>query len=82
MPSIQVTVNGKKTDFVAISDTQKYKVIASNNDTAVIQTKDLNNRDMIASYHFENENVMWIYVPSHSSMFSNLHIREYFVRLK
>ncbi|MDF1821541.1 MAG: hypothetical protein P1U64_08210 [Alcanivoracaceae bacterium] len=82
MPSIEVHSDGEKSTFEGFTEESTYTILGQDKDTVVVKTQDLDGSDLIVTYHFEGQDIMWVYVAGHSSMFSNLNIREYFVRCR
>jgi hypothetical protein len=80
MPSTKVTVNGELRNFTGFKNTQKYRILAQDRDTIIIEFIDGDGKKEISLLKFEGENKYWIYLPNSSSPWSQLHIREYFVR--
>ena len=82
MPDIKVTVNGEQKDFVGFENKNTYKIIAQNDNTIVLETIDEKGVREIGLLKFINNNKYWIYLPNSNSAWSQIHIREYFVRIK
>jgi hypothetical protein len=82
MPSTMVTVKGEKQNFEGFNRQDKYKIIAQDQNTVVLEIIDDKGKKEISLLKFENEDKFWIYLPISSSIWSQLHIREYFVRQK
>jgi hypothetical protein len=82
MPSTKVTVNGELKDFEGYESTQSYEILAQDKDTIIVEfTGDKDEKDL-SLLKFEGEDKYWVYLPNSSSQWSQLHIREYFVREK
>ena len=82
MPTIKVSVNGIPQDFIGFNKKSSYKIIAKNDDTIVLNITDSEGKSEIALMKFESKDRYWVYLPNSSSKWSQLHIREYFVRQK
>lgn len=82
MPTIEMLSDSEKEIFEGFSEESTYSVIGRDKNTVVIKTQDTDGSDLIVTYHFDDEDTMWIYVAGQSSLFPNLNIREYFVRNK
>lgn len=82
MPLTRVTVSGKPRDFDGFSETAAYRVVAQDQDTIVLQTTEHDGTSKISLLKFEAEDRYWIYLPTSSNEWAQLHMREYFVRQK
>lgn len=82
MPSAKVTVKGELKDFQGFNKSEKYRILAKDKDTIVLEAIESDGTKEIALLKFETEDKYWIYLPNSSSPWSQHHIREYFVRQK
>lgn len=82
MPAIEMISDGERKMFEGFSDESTYSVIGRDKNTVVLLTQDADGSDLVATYHFDDEDTMWTYVAGQSSLFPDLNIREYFVRSK
>ena len=82
MPNWQSeTAEGIKSQLVGFRELSRYKIVGSTAEQiATISIEPLTGQRRITVYNFENKDTMWVYVGG--SAFSNMNIREYFVRIK
>lgn len=82
LPTITVSISGEESEFEGFTEVEGYKVIASDKNTVVLETKDHEGSKLISTYHFVDDDTMWVYVAGQSDIFPEINIREYFVRCK
>jgi len=82
MPSTRVTVSGEPRDLDGFSETAAYKIMAQDQDTIVLRITEHDGTCKISLLKFETEDRFWIYLPTSSNQWAQLHMREYFVRQK
>ena len=82
MPNWQSeTAEGIKSQLVGFRELSRYKIVGSTAEQiATISVEPLTGQRRITVYNFENQDTMWVYLGG--SAFSNMNIREYFVRIK
>jgi len=81
MPTITIYANDKEYVLEGNSEESFYKVVASDKNTIVIETKDFDDSKTLVVYHFEDDTI-WVYVAENSSLFTSENTREYFLRIK
>ena len=81
-PDLKIEQDGKIVDFHGSDETYKYKLLAKDSNTVVIQSPDIEGNESLSYFEFESEGIMWIYLPSSGSEITDLNIREYFSRVK
>ncbi len=81
MPAIRIQKDGKFTEYAGFEEKGRYVIIGEDEDTIVLKLHGANGAATLMVYHFVSEDQMWVYVPSASESI-DLHIREYFRRLK
>lgn len=75
------TAEGVKSQLVGFRESHRYKQIGSTADqVALSSVEPVTGRRRITVYNFENQDTMWVYVGGEP--FSEMNIREYFVRVK
>lgn len=83
MPDTQVTVKGEPTPFAGFEEQNPYKVLFCNERMVVIETPEtVTGERSVTTYFFVNSDSMWAYVGSNNPKMPDLHIREYFTRVR
>ena len=73
--------NGEKSGLAGFKEVHRYKLLATTpTQVAVSSVEPVTGRRTITVYNFENKNTMWVYLGA--SAFSEMNIREYFVRIE
>ncbi|MEY4562805.1 MAG: hypothetical protein RLZZ618_2082 [Pseudomonadota bacterium] len=82
MDSFMITsMAGKTSKFEGHSTTSAYRLVASTDtEVAVTGLSAFTAKRQITVHHFVDDDTMWVYVGG--EMFPDLHIREYFVRVR
>ncbi|KQV93397.1 hypothetical protein [Rhizobacter sp. Root1221] len=82
MPDVPIeSADGVKSNFVGSVESHPYKRLGGTQTEIAVLTKEpFTGRDSIVVHHFVDSDTMWIYVAG--TAMPNLHIREYFVRVK
>jgi len=74
-------VDGKKIEMPGYKNEYKYKLIAKNQDTVVIETIVGDGESVYEILHFVDDNFFWVYTGG-SEMMSDSHTRVYFKRVQ
>jgi hypothetical protein len=83
LPDITVKIDEKDYPMQGFREKNRYKVLFTDDTRIVIQVKEpFSSREMVTIYHFVDDDTMWIYLGDSSPGLPDLHIREYFVRVK
>ena len=83
MPDTLVSVKGELKPFSGFEERNPYKVLFCNDRMAVIETAEaVTGASSVTTYFFVGSNSMWAYVGTNSPKVPDLHIREYFKRVK
>ena len=83
MPDTQVTVKGELRPFAGFEERNLYKILFCNERMVVIETPEaVTGESSVTTYFFVNSDSMWAYVGSNSPKMPDLHIREYFTRVR
>ncbi len=75
-------LNSKKTHFESSKEIGTYKILGKDKSKIAVELNSPSLGKSLSMYSFESNNLMWVYVGESSKMFSYLHIREYFKRIK
>jgi hypothetical protein len=82
-PDIGTEIDGAAYPMTGFREKARYKVLFSDDTRTVIQAKDpFTQRETVRIYYFVDNDTMWIYGGSTDPTQPDLHIREYFVRVK
>ncbi|MDJ0874714.1 MAG: hypothetical protein QNJ02_05560 [Desulfobacterales bacterium] len=81
MPAIRIQKDGKVTEYAGFEEKGRYVIMGEDEDTIVLKLHGADGAATLMVYHFVSEDQMWVYVPSASESI-DLHIREYFTRVK
>lgn len=83
MPDTQVTVNDKLMPLVGFDKRAPYKVLFCNERmVAVESTEPFTGDTEVTTYFFVGSDAMWAYAGNNNAKTPDLHIREYFKRVK
>jgi hypothetical protein len=83
MPDTQVAVRGELKPFAGFEERNPYKILFCNKRMAVIETAEaITGESSVTTYFFVGTDAMWAYVGTNSPKVPDLHIREYFKRVK
>jgi hypothetical protein len=83
MPDITVKIGEKDYPMTGFREKNRYKVLFTGDTKIVIQVKELfSPQETVMTYHFVDDDTMWIYLGDSSPALPDVHIREYFVRVK
>ncbi|NUO75927.1 MAG: hypothetical protein HOQ32_07925 [Lysobacter sp.] len=83
MPDTQVAVGGERKPFAGFDERKPYKILFCNERMAVIESAEaVTGERGVSTYFFVGADAMWAYVGSNNPKVSDLHIREYFKRVK
>ena len=82
MPSWEnVRVDGTRSHFAGFIESHPFKVLAATADqVAVLSQEPVSGTQRITVYNFEGADTMWVYLAG--TTFSDMNIREYFVRVR
>lgn len=81
MPALRIEKNGEETEYERFEKKGRYIIIGEDEDSIVLKLHGSDGAATLMVYHFVSEDQIWIYVPSASESI-DLHIREYFSRMK
>lgn len=81
MPTIRILKDGKSTEYAGFEEKGRYIIVGEDEDTIVVKLQSSDGTATLMVYHFVSADQMWVYVPSASEAV-DLHIREYFTRMK
>ncbi len=81
MPAISILKDGKSTEYAGFEEKGRYIIVGEDEDTIVVKLQSSDGTATLMVYHFVSADQMWVYVPSASEAV-DLHIREYFTRMK
>ncbi len=81
MPAIRVQKDGQSTEYAGFEKKGRYIIVGEDEDTIVLKLQGSDGAATLMVYHFVSADQMWVYVPSASEAV-DLHIREYFTRMK
>ncbi len=83
MPDTQVRVQGELKPFAGFEERNPYNVLFCNPRMIVIVAIDTVTReDGVATYFFVGPDAMWVYGGTNNPKVPDLHIREYFKRVR
>ncbi len=81
MPAIKVQKDGQSTEYAGFEKKGRYVIVGEDEDTVVLKLQGSDGAATLMVYHFVSADQMWVYVPSASEAV-DLHIREYFTRVR
>ncbi len=81
MPAIHVQKDGQSREYAGFEKKGRYIIVGEDEDTIVLKLQGSDGAATLMVYHFVSADQMWVYVPSASEAV-DLHIREYFTRMK
>ena len=81
MPAIRIQKDGQSREYAGFEKTGRYVILGEDVDTIVLKLQGSEGAATLMVYHFVSADHMWVYVPSASEA-ADLHIREYFTRMK
>jgi hypothetical protein len=83
MPDTQVDVKGELKAFAGFEERNPYKILFCNERMVVVETAEaVTDESSVTTYFFVGTDAMWIYAGTNSPKIPDLHIREYFKRIK
>jgi hypothetical protein len=83
LPDVEVTIEGKKHNMVGFTENSTYKVVAANRNVIVVSEKEnVSGRQILTTYNFESDDVIWVYTGGADRATSDSHYREYFRRVR
>ena len=83
MPDVKVPVKGELKPFKGFEERSPYKVLFCSDRVAVVASTDpKTGKEKVASYYFVDPDTIWIYTGSNDPALPDLHMREYFVRIR
>ncbi len=81
MPAIRIQKDGQVKEFAGFEERGRYVIVGEDEDTIVLKLHGADGAATLMVYHFVSADQMWVYVPSASEAV-DLHIREYFTRVR
>lgn len=82
-PDTLVDVGGKPTPFAGFEEQTPYKLLFCNERMGVIEVSDTATElNRVTTYFFVNPDLIWVYGGSNQPNMPDLHIREYFSRVR
>jgi hypothetical protein len=81
MPDINIQKDGRVTEYGGFEKKGRYVIMGKDEDSVVLKLHAAEGTATLIVYHFVSEDQIWVYVPSASDAI-DLHIREYFTRVK
>lgn len=81
MPALQIKKDGRVSEYEGFEKKGRYIMVGEDEDSIVLKLHGSDGAATLMVYHFVSEDLIWVYVPSASESI-DLHIREYFTRMK
>jgi hypothetical protein len=81
MPDIQIKKDGQLTTYAGFKKKGRYVKLGEDEDSIALKLQAADGAPTLMVYHFVSDDQIWVYVPSASDA-TDLHIREYFTRVK
>ena len=83
LPDTQVDVKGELKPFAGFEERNPYKILFCNERMVAVETlKAVTGESSVTTYFLVDPDAMWAYAGSNSSRVPDLHIREYFTRVR
>lgn len=82
MPDIELNLSGESHHFEGHNKTVPFRIIGQTEETIAVSTVDPAGKKILYLYHFESPDLMWVYSDGVGDFQTDIHIREYFRRLK
>ena len=83
MPDLNVPVNGSPVAFAGFEERKPYTLLLCNDLGVVISSPETGSGRMLATtYYFVGPDLFWVYAGSNDPKMPDLHIREYFRRVR
>lgn len=83
LPDHEVTIAGESYPMAGLDETHSFTVLHEDPSKIVIRsTSVVTGNPMVATFHFESPDVMWLYIGGGEDGLPTMHLREYFVRVE
>ena len=83
MPDIEVLVAGERRPFVGLDEQKPYSMLFCNDSTVVWSARrPFGTTDEATTFHFDGPDSVWVYAGSTVPGVPDLHVREYFQRVR
>jgi hypothetical protein len=81
-PDLKVPVKGELKPFAGFEIEQPYKILFCNDRMTVVQSTRSDGADDVTTYYFVGPDEMWAYTGGDDPAIPDMHLREYFRRLR
>ena len=80
MPDLNVSIQGKSFELAGMREARSFAALGCDEKSVALMARDSEGKNKIVVYHFESEDVMWVYPDAAIDGLAVLNIREFFAK--